>query len=393
MFTEGKMKEIIDKSIAIFGSTGSIGRQTLDVARAHGIKVKALTARGDIKRLESQIREFSPETCAVLDEKKAAELKNSVADTNTRILSGSDSIEELAYEVKCDIFLNSIIGKAGLRPTLAAIESGKNVALANKETLVTAGDIVMNLAKEKNVKILPVDSEHCAIFQCLEGYSSDQVSRIILTASGGPFFGKKRADLEKITPEMALAHPTWSMGQKITIDSSTLMNKGFEVIEACHLFGIEVDKVDVVVHRESIIHSMVEYIDNAVLAQMGVPDMRTCIQYAITYPDRMTGLQQKMDLATIGKLTFAEADIDTFVLLKLAYESMRRGGIVPAVLNGANEEAVNLFLNNKIAFCDIMDYVSEVVNKAENIPTPTLHDIEKADIESREAVRKLAVVN
>jgi 1-deoxy-D-xylulose-5-phosphate reductoisomerase len=318
------------------------------------------------------------------------ELKAKVADTPTIILGGANAIEELAFEVKCDMYLNSIIGKAGLRPTLAAIESGKNVALANKETLVTAGTIVMERARQKKVSVLPVDSEHCAIFQCLEGYPAKQVSRLILTASGGPFFGKKRDELKNITPEMALAHPTWNMGQKITIDSATLMNKGFEVIEACHLFNVDIDKVDVVVHRESIIHSMVEYIDNAVLAQMGVPDMRTCIQYALTYPDRYEGLQERLDLAKIGKLTFAEADKETFVLLDLAYKSMRAGGLLPAVLNGANEEAVYLFLNHKISFTDIMDMVSDVVANYKNIANPTIEDIEKADLEARELVRNLA---
>ena len=379
-----------EKSIAIFGSTGSIGTQSIEVARRHNLRVKALTSRGNIDLLEQQIREFSPETCAVLDEKKAIELKERVSDTSTHIIGGEKAIEELAYTVECDMLLNSIIGKAGLRPTLAAIESGKNIALANKETLVTAGEIVMSKAREKGVSILPVDSEHCAIFQCLEGYPSKQVSRLILTASGGPFFGKKREELQNITPEMALAHPTWSMGQKITIDSATLMNKGFEVIEACHLFNIDVDKVDVVVHRESIIHSMVEYIDNAVLAQLGVPDMRTCIQYAITYPDRYEGLQEKLDLAKLGKMTFAEADKDTFVLLDLAYKSMRRGGVIPAVLNGANEEAVYLFLNKKISFCDIMDMVSEVVLNYKNIKNPTIEDIEQADRNARETVRFLS---
>ncbi len=380
---------MFEKTVAIFGSTGSIGRQSIEVARKHKIKVKALTARGDIDRLEEQVREFTPEFCAVLDEKKALELKEKVSDTPTKIVGGEKAIEELAFEVKCDMFLNSIIGKAGLRPTLAAIESGKNIALANKETLVTAGTIVMERARQKNVNVLPVDSEHCAIFQCLEGYPSKQVSRLILTASGGPFFGKKREELKNITPEMALAHPTWNMGQKITIDSATLMNKGFEVIEACHLFNVDVDKVDVVVHRESIIHSMVEYIDNAVLAQMGVPDMRTCIQYALTYPDRYEGLQERLDLAKIGKLTFAEADKETFVLLDLAYKSMRAGGLLPAVLNGANEEAVYLFLNHKISFTDIMDMVSDVVANYKNVTNPTIEDVERADLEAREWVRNL----
>lgn len=384
-------KNFYDKSVAIFGSTGSIGRQSIEVARQHKIKVKALTARGDIDRLEEQIREFAPEYCCVLDEKKGEELKKRVADTSTVVTGGEKAIEELAYTVKCDILLNSIIGKAGLRPTLAAIESGKNVALANKETLVTAGTIVMDRARQKGVSVLPVDSEHCAIFQCLEGYPMKQVNRLILTASGGPFFGKKREELRGITPEMALAHPTWSMGQKITIDSATLMNKGFEVIEACHLFNVDVDRVDVVVHRESIIHSMVEYIDNAVLAQMGVPDMRTCIQYALTYPDRYPGLQERLDLAKVGKMTFAEADKETFVLLDLAYKSMRLGGVIPAVLNGANEEAVYLFLNNKISFTDIMDLVSKVVAEYKNTEAPTVADIEKADMEARRKVRELAV--
>ncbi len=381
---------MIEKTVAIFGSTGSIGRQSIEVARKHKIRVKALTARGDTDRLEEQIREFSPETCAVLDEKRALELKNRVADTSTRVVGGEKAIEELAFEVKCDMFLNSIIGKAGLRPTLAAIESGKNVALANKETLVTAGTIVMERARQKGVSVLPVDSEHCAIFQCLEGYPLKQVSRLILTASGGPFFGKKREELENITPEMALAHPTWNMGQKITVDSATLMNKGFEVIEACHLFNVDIDNVDVVVHRESIIHSMVEYIDNAVLAQMGVPDMRTCIQYALTYPDRYEGLQERLDLAKVGKMTFAEADKETFVLLELAYKSMRAGGLIPAVLNGANEEAVYLFLNHKISFTDIMDMVSTVVEGYKNIKDPTIEEIERADLEARAAVKALA---
>ncbi|MBQ6702017.1 MAG: 1-deoxy-D-xylulose-5-phosphate reductoisomerase [Clostridia bacterium] len=378
-----------EKSVAIFGSTGSIGTQSIEVARRHKIKIKALTARGDVDRLEEQIREFSPEVCALLDENKAKELKDRVADTFTKIVGGERSIEELAFEVKCDMFLNSIIGKAGLRPTLAAIESGKNIALANKETLVTAGSIVMQKARDKGVSVLPVDSEHCAIFQCLEGYPAKQVSRLILTASGGPFFGKKRDELVGITPEMALAHPTWNMGKKITIDSATLMNKGFEVIEACHLFDVPVDKIDVVVHRESIIHSMVEYIDNAVLAQMGVPDMRTCIQYALTYPDRYEGLQEKLDLAKVGKMTFAEADKETFVLLDLAYRSMRMGGLIPAVLNGANEEAVYLFLDHKISFTDIMDSVKAVVLGYKNIESPTLEEIEAADIEARAAVRRI----
>ncbi len=382
-----------DKTISLFGSTGSIGKQSIEVARKHNIKIKALTAYSNVEVIEAQAREFLPEVCALHDIKSAKLLKERLSDTNIHVLGGEEAIEDIAYEVKSDVMLNSIIGKAGLRPTLAGIESGKTIALANKETLVTAGEIVMSKAREKNVPVLPVDSEHCAIFQCLEGYPRSQVSRIILTASGGPFFGKKRDELKSITPEMALAHPTWSMGPKITIDSATLMNKGFEVIEACHLFDIDIDKVDVVVHRESIIHSMVEYIDNVVLAQMGVPDMRTCIQYALTYPDRLEGLQEKMDLAKIGKLTFAGPDKETFCLLDLAYKSMRHGGSMPAVLNGANEEAVKLFLNKKISFCDIMDLVKKVVDDCDVVISPTLSDIENADRISREKVRELANAN
>lgn len=379
-----------EKTIAIFGSTGSIGRQSLDVARKHNLRVEALTAASDIKQLEAQIREFSPSYCAVLDEERAKELAISVSDTSTAVYGGEKAIEELAYSVKCDVMLNSIIGKAGLAPTLAAIDSKKNIALANKETLVVAGEIVMKRAKKQGVAVLPVDSEHCAIFQCLEGYPKKQVSRLILTASGGPFYSKKRDGLSAITPEMALAHPTWNMGRKITIDSATLMNKGFEVIEAYHLFGIQPDKIDVCIHRESIIHSMVEYIDNAVLAQLGVPDMRTCIQYALTYPDRYPGLQQKLDLAKIGKLTFDEPDKETFILLPLAYEAIEKKGVLPAVLNGANEAAVNLFLDHKIGFTDIFDMVSEVVHSYKNIEEPTLEQITEADLASREALIKLA---
>ncbi len=380
----------IEKSIAIFGSTGSIGTQSIEVARKHKIKVKALTAHSNADRIEAQAREFLPEYCALHDESKAAELKQRLKDTPVKVVGGEEAIEELAYEIKSDILLNSIIGKAGLRPTLAGIVSKKNIALANKESLLTAGTIVMNKARENNVSVLPVDSEHCAIFQCLQGYPDSQVSRLILTASGGPFFNKKRKELENVTPEMALAHPTWNMGQKITIDSATLMNKGFEVIEACHLFGVDIDNVDVVVHRESIIHSMVEYIDNAVLAQMGVPDMRTCIQYAITYPDRTEGLQEKLDLAKLGKMTFANPDIDTFILLDIAYKSMKMGGVIPAVLNGANEAAVNLFLNHKIGFTDIMDMVRDVVMGYHNIDNPTLEQIEEADRNARNAIFELA---
>lgn len=379
-----------ERQIALFGSTGSIGKQAAQVAKFHGIRIECLTANSDVKTLEEQIRMFSPAMCVVVNEKKAQELKVSVADTKTRIYGGEEALEWAAGESKSELMLNSVIGKAGLRPTLAAIRSGKNIALANKETLVVAGDIVKNEIKEHGVKLLPVDSEHCAIMQCLEGNNKKQLKKLILTASGGPFFGKKRKELEKVSPEIALAHPTWKMGQKITIDSATLMNKGFEVIEACHLFDVDVDKIEVCVHFESIIHSMAEYIDNAVIAQLGVPDMRTCIQYALTYPDRYPGLEKELDFATLGKLTFEKPDLKTFVLLPLAYEAKRRGGVIPAVMNGANEEAVKLFLDGKISFTDIFDLVKKVTDDYENSDILTLEEIEKADIISREKVKQLA---
>lgn len=379
-----------DRSIAVLGSTGSIGTQSLEVAQKHGMRVKALAANKNIKLLEEQIRRFSPERAAVFDKAAAKELKIAVADTGTKVSGGETGVIDLAFETRCDNVINAIMGEAGLLPTLSVIESGKSVALANKETLVVAGEIVMQKAKEKGVSILPVDSEHCAIMQCLEGHKKENVKRIVLTASGGPFFGKTREELAKVTPEMALAHPTWSMGKKITVDSATLMNKGFEVIEAYRLFGVGVDRIDVVVHFESIIHSFVEYIDNAVIAQLGVPDMRTCIQYALTYPDRLEGLEEQLDLAKVGKLTFAYPDKETFTLLPLAYEAVRKGGTYPAALNGANEEAVGLFLGGKIGFTDIFDLVSDALRSWKDEKPLTLNNILEADRYSRAYVREAA---
>lgn len=372
---------------AVLGSTGSVGRQALDVCRHRNIKVTALSAGSNISLLEEQIREFSPGLCAVADERAAADLAVRVADTGTRIISGKNSAEVIASEADADTVLNSVSGIAGLRPTLAAIRAGKRLALANKESLVTYGKVVMAEAERRGVMILPVDSEHSAVFQCLSG---QKVKKIILTASGGPFFGKKREELARITPADALAHPTWSMGNRITVDSATLMNKGFEVIEAVMLFGVAPEQVGVVVHRESIIHSMVEYTDNAVIAQMGAPDMRLCVQYALTYPERYDSPVAELDLVKLSRLTFAEPDGEAFPLLPLAYRAVKRGGVVPAVMNGADEAAVAMFLDGRISFTDISDIVSAVTENAPEVECPTLEDIEAADREARRMAAEMA---
>lgn len=372
---------------AVLGSTGSVGRQALDVCRHRNIKVTALSAGSNISLLEEQIREFSPGLCAVADERAAADLAMRVADTGTRIISGKNSAEVIASEADADTVLNSVSGIAGLRPTLAAIRAGKRLALANKESLVTYGKVVMAEAERRGVMILPVDSEHSAVFQCLSG---QKIKKIILTASGGPFFGKKREELARITPADALAHPTWSMGNRITVDSATLMNKGFEVIEAVMLFGVAPEQVGVVVHRESIIHSMVEYTDNAVIAQMGAPDMRLCVQYALTYPERYDSPVAELDLVKLSRLTFAEPDGEAFPLLPLAYRAVKRGGVVPAVMNGADEAAVAMFLDGRISFTDISDIVSAVTENAPEVECPTLEDIEAADREARRMAAEMA---
>ena len=371
----------------MLGSTGSVGRQALDVCRHRNIKVTALSAGSNISLLEEQIREFSPGLCAVADERAAADLAVRVADTGTKIISGKNSAEVIASEADADTVLNSVSGIAGLRPTLAAIRAGKRLALANKESLVTYGKVVMAEAERRGVMILPVDSEHSAVFQCLSG---QKIKKIILTASGGPFFGKKREELSRITPADALAHPTWSMGNRITVDSATLMNKGFEVIEAVMLFGVAPEQVGVVVHRESIIHSMVEYTDNAVIAQMGAPDMRLCVQYALTYPERYDSPVAELDLVKLSRLTFAEPDGEAFPLLPLAYRAVKRGGVVPAVMNGADEAAVAMFLDGRISFTDISDIVSAVTENAPEVECPTLEDIEAADREARRMAAEMA---
>ena len=360
------------KSIILLGSTGSVGLQAADVARAQNYDVRALCANNNFIKVEEQIREFGASCAAMTNIAAAAELKLRTRDLPVKIYSGIDGICEMITDTNADFAVNSIIGTSGLKPTLATIESNKNLALANKESLVIAGEIVMKTAKEHGVQITPVDSEHCAIAQCLRCGSKEEVKRLIITASGGPFFGKRREDLGEITREEALAHPTWKMGAKITIDSSTLMNKGFEVIEASHLFGIPGDKIDVIVHRESIIHSMVEYVDNSVIAQLSVPDMRHCVQYALELPQRHEAVIPPLDLTKIGKLSFADPDEDTFIPLKLARQSLSLGGAASAVLHSANEIAVTRFLEGKIKFTDIFDtieYICGEMKQASNSTT------------------------
>ncbi len=373
----------IDKKILILGSSGSVGTQAADVAAFHGVTVDGISAATDVKTAEAQARKFGVRYCAMVDETAAEDLSVRLSDTGTKVLSGTEGILEMIGLSDADTAVNSITGIAGLRPTLAAIENGMDIALANKETLVTAGDIVMSRAHEKGVAILPVDSEHCAVFQCMQCGSHDEVRKLILTASGGPFYGMKRNELSAITKEQALAHPTWKMGAKITIDSATMMNKGFEVIEAYHLFGIPADDIEVVVHRESIVHSMVEYTDRAVIAQLSVPDMRMCVRYALTYPHRSDSNGEILDLTKVGKLTFAEPDNDTFTLLPLARKAIKLGGVIPCAVNGANEAAVDLFLHDKISFTDIFDVVEKVALSFDHRKEPTLDDILEVDKISR----------
>ena len=351
----------------ILGSTGSVGQQAIDVARQLNIKVNALSAHKDVNTVEAQAREFGVSACAMSDEAAARDLKARLADTSVKVYSGSEGICQMIEETDTQnengqIIENSILGEAGLKPTLAALRSKSKLALANKESLVVGGDAVMKLARENGKEILPVDSEHCAIFQCLRSGKNEEIKNIILTASGGPFFGYTADMLKEVTLERTLAHPTWNMGAKITVDSATLMNKGFEVIEAVHLFGVRPDQIKVVVHRESIIHSAIEYIDNSVIAQMSVPDMRHCVQYALSHPERCEATTHELDLFSVGKLTFAKPDTDTFVLLKKAFEVIEKGGALPAILNASNEEVVAAFLNKKIRFCDIAHIVCEAVD-------------------------------
>mgnify|MGYP002566666115 CR=1 FL=1 len=384
--TDRNSKQYIRKKIAVLGSTGSVGKQTLDVAEKSGAVVTALSASSSVKQLEEQIRKFHPRVCAVKSERAGRELRTLVSDTNTEVIFGENAAEYAASLPDTDIVFNSTSGIAGLYPTLAAINAGHDVALANKETLVAAGEIVMNAAAENGVRILPVDSEHCAVFQCINDSRNgkNSIKNVILTASGGPFRGYSAEKLAAVTKEQALSHPTWKMGPKITIDCATLMNKGLEVIEAARLYSLEADRIKVVVHPESIIHSMVEYIDNAVLAQLAVPDMRMCISYALNYPERGEAVIKSLDLTEIGTLSFHKPDMDAFPLLSLAYSALRRGGIIPCVLNAANERAVELFLAGKISLItDIFGAVIEAVEKSVNVKTPSIDDIKAADRESR----------
>lgn len=376
--------------VTVLGSTGSVGIQTMDVAALHGLRVIGICGAKNIVRLEEQIRRFHPVYCAVEDPEAAKLLKIAAADTDTKILSGKEGILFLAGEEKSKVVLNSIIGTAGLLPTLTALRAGKNVALANKETLVTAGEFVMREAREHGVSVLPVDSEHCAIFQCLNGEPRARVKKLLLTCSGGAFYGRSRESLKSVTPAEALAHPTWKMGAKITVDCASLMNKGLELIEAVRLFGVAPEQVEVLIHRESIVHSMVEFCDNAVMAQLSVPDMRLCIQYALTYPDRMPSLLDELDLVRLGKLTFASPDEKTFSLLPLAREAVTAGGIMTAVLNGAHETAVSLFLEGKLGFVEMFDLIADVVHGTRNIEDPSLADIEAADLAARHEAAVLA---
>ncbi len=376
------------KTISVLGSTGSIGTQALDVARCGGYKVAALAAGKNTKLLEEQVREFSVPLVAVADETAARDLKIRLADTDTRVVSGEEGVLEAATANEAEIVLNSIVGIAGLRSTLAIINAGKTLALANKESLVTGGALVTEAAKKNGVPILPVDSEHSAIFQCLQGVPEGALRKILLTASGGPFFGKKRDELKNVTVEKALKHPNWSMGPKITIDSATLMNKGLEVIEAVHLFSLPADKIEVLVHRQSIIHSAVELSDGAVIAQLGTADMRLPIQYAITYPERTDCPAPKLSLADIGTLTFAHPDTDTFECLALCIEASKQGGLKTAAVNGANEEAVSLFLAGKIGFLDIPRLVRIAFDAQPKVDSFNVDDVFAADKAAREAVRR-----
>jgi len=349
------------KNIIVLGSTGSVGTQALDVARAEGYNVKALAAGKDYITIEKQAREFLPEYCILDDEYAANELKIRLKDTDIKVLSGVEGVINSIQEIDFDVAVNSITGAAGLLPTLEVVKKGKRLALANKESLVMAGQYIMAESQRRGCDILPVDSEHCAIFQCLQGRANNNISRILLTASGGPFYGMSSDELKSITVEQALAHPTWKMGRRITIDSATLMNKGFEVIEAAHLFGVEAEKIKVLIHRESIIHSMVEYFDNSVVAQLSVPDMRLCVQYAINYPKRATAVIDRLNLAKISTLSFGEPDLEAFPLLRYAFDCLKAGGIMPAVLNAADEIAVAAFLDKKADFSDIVRIVEKTL--------------------------------
>lgn len=377
----------MSKRISILGSTGSIGRQSLDVIAACGMEAAALTANSNAARMEEQVRQFKPELAVMMDERAAADLRGRLADTPVRVAAGMEGLLEAAELPSADTVLTAVVGMIGLRPTMAAIREGKRIALANKETLVCAGQLVMEEARDFGAEILPVDSEHSALFQSLQGCRDrGEVRRLILTCSGGPFFGKTRTELQGVTRKDALQHPNWSMGAKITIDSATLMNKGLEFIEAMHLYQMSPEKISIVIHRESIIHSLVEYCDHGMIAQLGAPDMRLPIQYALTWPRRIGGPADSLDLCSCGPLTFAQPDLDTFRCLDLALKAARTGGTAGAVLNGANEAAVALFLEDRIGFLEIADRVALALDRVPVIQEPSMTQILEADQAAREAV-------
>lgn len=371
--------------LIILGSTGSIGTQALEVAKANNIKVTALAANSNIDLLEKQARQFKPDVVAIKNESAASDLKIKLKDTGIKVLSGEEGVCAAACH-KGDTVLNAIVGIAGLKPTLSAISAKKNIALANKETLVTGGEIVNKAVKENKVKLLPVDSEHSAIFQSLQGVPAGSLKKILLTASGGPFFGKTRKDLENVTPAAALKHPNWSMGAKITIDSATLMNKGLEVIEAVHLFGVKPENIEVLVHRQSIVHSGIELSDGAVIAQLGIPDMKLPIQYALTYPNRAGLCGEPLDLFKAANLTFEKPDENTFRCLPLCIDAIKQGGLKPTAANGANEAAVKLFLEGKIKFLQIAELVEKAICAQNNVKSFNLEDVLAADYAARQLV-------
>jgi 1-deoxy-D-xylulose-5-phosphate reductoisomerase len=377
----------MNKCISILGSTGSIGTQALDVAKAHDMKIHALAANRNVDLLEKQTREYRPKTVCIFAEEKYKELKERLSDLDVQVLCGMDGLCEIAADRHADILLNSVVGMVGLLPTLTAISAGLDIALANKETLVAGGSLVMERAAKKGVSIYPVDSEHSAIFQCLQGNQRAQLRKIILTASGGPFFGKKRADLEHVTVADALNHPNWSMGSKITVDSSTLMNKGLEFIEAKWLFDLTPDQIEIVVHRQSVVHSAVEYQDYSIIAQMGVPDMKIPIQYALLYPNRMPCPTKPLSLAEYGTLTFEKPDFETFTCLQTAIDAITVGGTAPCIVNGANEEAVAAFLQDKIKFLEIGNLVQKALHLIPSTEITSYETVMHADEKARAFVR------
>ena len=371
------------KKIGILGSTGSIGTQTLEIVRSNpDLQVIALAAGSNVSLMEQQVREFHPMLAVMGSEEAAADLKNRIADTDTRVSAGMEGMLELAILPQMEVLVTAIVGMIGIRPTIAAIKAGKTIALANKETLVTAGHIIMPLAKEKGVSILPVDSEHSAIFQSMHGENRERVSKILLTASGGPFRGKKTEELQDITVEDALKHPNWSMGRKITVDSATLVNKGLEVMEAKWLFDVEPEQIQVVVHPQSIIHSMVEYVDGGIMAQLGMPDMKLPIQYALFYPDRRPMNGRRVDFFALKSISFEEPDVKTFRGLQLAYDAIAAGGSMPTVFNAANEKAVGLFLDKKIRFLAIYDLIQGAMEQHKVIANPTVDEILEAEAQA-----------